>query len=63
MAIKEGGGKAVGGILSGGKLTLMMNGTNNVVVTDAKGGTSNISTYDVLQSNGVIHVVEAVLIP
>jgi len=63
LAIKEGGGKALVETLSGGKLTLMMNGTNNVVVTDAKGGTANTSTYDVLQSNGVIHVVEAVLMP
>ena len=62
-AIKDGGGKAEVETLSGGKLTLTMNGTNNVVVTDAKGGMANISTYDVLQSNGVIHVVDAVLMP
>lgn len=62
-AIKEGGGKAIVETLSGAKLTLMMNGANNVMVTDAKGGIANISTYDVLQSNGVIHVIDAVLMP
>jgi uncharacterized surface protein with fasciclin (FAS1) repeats len=62
-AIKDGGGKAKVETLAGETLTLSMNGANNVVVTDAKGGTASISTYDVLQSNGVIHVVDKVLLP
>jgi uncharacterized surface protein with fasciclin (FAS1) repeats len=41
----------------------MMNGDRNVVVRDAKGGVAAISTYDVVQSNGVIHVVDKVLLP
>ena len=32
-------------------------------VKDAKGGVANISTYDVYQSNGVIHVIDKVLLP
>lgn len=62
-AIKDGGGKAEVETLAGEKLTLTMNGPKNVVITDAKGGTANISTYDVLQSNGVIHVIDKVLMP
>lgn len=62
-AIREGKGKAVVKTVAGGALTLTMNGPNNVVVTDEKGGVANIVTYDVMQSNGVIHVVDAVLLP
>jgi uncharacterized surface protein with fasciclin (FAS1) repeats len=34
-----------------------------VSLTDEKGGTSNVTTADVYQSNGVIHVVDTVLMP
>ena len=36
---------------------------HNITVGDENGGTSNITTYDVYQSNGVIHVIDAVLLP
>jgi uncharacterized surface protein with fasciclin (FAS1) repeats len=49
--------------VGGGWLTLAMNGDRNIVVTDAAGRTASISTYDVRQSNGVIHVVDSVLLP
>ncbi len=62
-AIKAGNGKATLTTVSGGTLTAMMNGPMNVVVMDESGNTANISTYDVKQSNGVIHVVDAVLMP
>jgi uncharacterized surface protein with fasciclin (FAS1) repeats len=62
-AIKDGKGKATLKTVSGGTLTAMMNGPMNVVVTDEKGNTANISTYDVKQSNGVIHVIDTVLLP
>lgn len=62
-AIKKGGGKAVIKTVQGGELVAMMNGDMNVVVIDSKGNTANISTYDVNQSNGVIHVIDAVLLP
>ncbi len=63
MKIKAGGGKAMIKAVSGGTLTFMMNGDRNIVVMDESGNTANISTYDVYQSNGVIHVIDAVLLP
>jgi uncharacterized surface protein with fasciclin (FAS1) repeats len=62
-AIRKGDGKATLTTASGEQLWVMMNGDRNVVVRDAKGGVAAISTYDVVQSNGVIHVVEKVLLP
>lgn len=62
-AIKAGGGMAMLTTVSGGKLMASMNGPTNIVLTDEKGGVSHISTYDVYQSNGVIHVVDHVLMP
>jgi len=49
--------------VSGGALTFMMNGPHNIMVKDEKGNTANITTYDVYQSNGVIHVIDSVLMP
>lgn len=48
---------------SGGELTAMMNGSVNIVLKDETGGMAEISTYDVWQSNGVIHVINTVLMP
>lgn len=62
-AIKKGHGKAELPTASGGKLSFMMNGMHNIVVSDEKGGMANISTYDVVQSNGVINVIDTVLMP
>ncbi|MBC8111066.1 MAG: fasciclin domain-containing protein [Verrucomicrobia bacterium] len=62
-AIKAGKGKATLKTVSGGTLTAMMNGMHNIMLTDENGGTANISTYDVYQSNGVIHVLDAVVLP
>jgi uncharacterized surface protein with fasciclin (FAS1) repeats len=61
--IKAGGGKAMVKTVSGGMLTATMNGPMNVVIMDEKGNSANISTYDVMQSNGVIHVIDHVLLP
>jgi uncharacterized surface protein with fasciclin (FAS1) repeats len=61
--IKAGMGKASIKAVSGGTLTFQMNGDHNITVSDENGGTANISTYDVYQSNGVIHVIDAVLLP
>jgi uncharacterized surface protein with fasciclin (FAS1) repeats len=63
QAIRKGGGKASLETASGETLWLTMNGERNVVVRDAKGGVANIAVYDVIQSNGVIHVVDRVLLP
>ena len=63
MAIKAGNGKAELKTVNGGKLWAMMNGPKNVILKDEKGNIANISTYDVYQSNGVIHVIDAVVMP
>ena len=62
-AIKQGHGQAMLTTVAGEPLTLSMNGERNIVVRDAKGDVADISTYDVVQSNGVIHVVDRVLLP
>ena len=61
--IKKGHGQAMLKTVSGGTLTARMNGMNGISLTDEKGGTSNVTTADVYQSNGVIHVVDTVLMP
>ncbi|WP_349264076.1 fasciclin domain-containing protein [Longimicrobium sp.] len=61
--IREGHGTATLRTASGGTLTAVMNGPANVVIRDETGGVATISTYDVLQRNGVIHVVNRVLLP
>ena len=61
-AIKKGGGKAELTTVSGGKLRAAMDGMN-LVLTDEKGGKSMVTIADVKQSNGVIHVVDSVLMP
>ena len=60
--IKAGKGKAQLDTVEGGKLTVSMMG-GSIMLTDAKGGMSHVSIKDVIQSNGVIHVVDAVLMP
>ena len=62
-AIKKAGGKMRLKTLEGETLIAMMNGEHNIVLKDAKGDIANISTYDVVQSNGVIHVIDKVLLP
>ncbi|RZL63133.1 MAG: fasciclin domain-containing protein [Variovorax sp.] len=61
-AIRAGGGQATLKTASGGTLTATMSGSN-VMVTDAKGGTATVTIANVYQSNGVIHVVNKVLLP
>ena len=61
-AIKKGGGRATFKTVSGGTLTAMMHG-NGVMLTDEKGGTAMVTTADVYQSNGVIHVIDTVVMP
>src|SRR5271155_5423706 len=61
--IKAGDGMAVLTTVEGGKLTAMMNGDRNIVLKDEKGNVANISIYDVYQSNGVIQVIDSVLMP
>lgn len=61
--IKKGNGTGKLKTVQGEELTVMMNGEHNIQIKDAKGTVANISTYDVYQSNGVIHVIDKVLMP
>ena len=61
-AIKKGGGKAELTTVQGEKLTAMMSG-KSIEVKDTKGGIAMVTIADVMQSNGVIHVVNKVLMP
>jgi uncharacterized surface protein with fasciclin (FAS1) repeats len=60
--IKAGHGTAELKTVSGGKLWAMLR-NNSIVLKDEKGGTAMITIPDVFQSNGVIQVVNAVLLP
>ncbi len=61
-AIKDGNGSAEIKTVNGEKLTAKMDG-DSIVLTDAKGGMAKVTTGDVMQSNGVIHVIDTVLMP
>jgi len=60
--IKAGGGKAVLKTVQGESLTARMNGSG-IILVDSKGGSANVTTANVYQSNGVIHVIDSVLMP
>lgn len=61
-AIKAGNGKAELTTVSGGKLWASMDG-DKLILTDEKGGTSTVTIANVIQKNGVIHVIDTVLMP
>jgi uncharacterized surface protein with fasciclin (FAS1) repeats len=61
-AIKDGNGTAELKTVSGGVLKASMKG-KKLVLTDEKGGMSTVTIKNVYQSNGVIHVVDTVLMP
>ncbi len=60
--IKQGNGRAILKTVQGGELTATMSGSD-INITDAKGNTARITITNVNQSNGVIHVVDRVLLP
>jgi len=60
--INQGGGKATLTTVEGEPLTVTSN-DGHIVLTDAKGGMSMVTIPDVMQSNGVIQVVDTVLMP
>ena len=62
QAIQAGGGKAMLKTVAGGSLTASAEG-GKVIVTDENGGKATVTIADVMQSNGVIHVVDKVLLP
>lgn len=62
-AIKDGEGMAKLKTVEGEDITIKRAGPGKLTVTDAKGDIATVTTADVLQSNGVIHVVDTVLLP
>ena len=60
---QKGGGTATLTTVQGEKLTVKDAGGGRWTITDAKGGTSTITQADVGQSNGVVHVIDTVLMP
>jgi uncharacterized surface protein with fasciclin (FAS1) repeats len=60
--IQAGGGSAMLTTVQGGTLTAKLAG-DGVSLTDAKGNAAMVTTADVMQSNGVIHVIDKVLMP
>ena len=61
-AAKKGGGKAKLKTVEGEELTIEAKG-NTLTIWDAKGGVSKVTIQNVFQSNGVIHVVDTVVMP
>jgi uncharacterized surface protein with fasciclin (FAS1) repeats len=62
-AVKDGNGQAMLKTVAGKDLTVKQAGPGKLTITDAKGGTSTVTIGDVQQSNGIIHVVDTVLLP
>ena len=62
-AVKDGGGSAKFKTVEGDEITIKQPEAGKLSITDAKGGTSTVTIPDVLHSNGVIHVVDTVLLP
>lgn len=60
--IKKGGGTYSAKTVEGGMLTFTLD-MGKVKITDEKGGSAYVTTADVFQSNGVIHVIDTVLLP
>jgi uncharacterized surface protein with fasciclin (FAS1) repeats len=60
--VMESGGKAEIKTVAGGKLWASMKG-KDLILTDEKGGMAKVTIANVVQSNGVIHVIDGVLLP
>jgi len=56
-------GKAQLTTVAGAKLTVSRSPSGGWMLTDTKGGTANITIADVMQSNGVIHEIDAIVMP
>ncbi len=61
-AVKAGNGKAVVTTVSGGKLTVTLD-KGKVKLTDEKGGSAYVTAADLKGSNGVVHVIDSVIMP
>jgi uncharacterized surface protein with fasciclin (FAS1) repeats len=62
-AISDGKGTATFTTLTGNKLTARLDDNRNIVLTDEHGGQSILNKFDIQQSNGLLHITNAVLIP
>jgi len=60
--VKDGGGTHMAKTAEGGSLTLKISG-DKLTVTDATGGSATVTQADVTQKNGVVHVIDKVLMP
>src|ERR1700723_693786 len=61
--IRAGHGQATLKTVSGGTLTFMMNGDDNITIKNEKGDIANLTIANVNQSNGIIQVIDTVLLP
>jgi len=61
--INENGGSAKLKTVEGGVITAMMNGPTNIALIDEKGNVADIAIYDIYQANGVMQVVDKVMLP
>ena len=61
--IKAGNGNAELTTVEGGKLWASLQDGNHIILKDEKGGTALVTIPNVFQSNGVIHVIDSVVMP
>ena len=61
--IRDGNGTAEITTVEGGKLWVMLHDGKHIMLKDEKGGTALVTIADVFQSNGVIHVIDTVVMP
>jgi len=61
--IRLNNGQATLTTLSGTKLTAIIDANRNIVLTDENGGKSIVATFDIMQNNGILDIVTAVLLP
>jgi uncharacterized surface protein with fasciclin (FAS1) repeats len=61
--VKDGKGMATLKTAAGQTLVATMNGPTSIAIKDGNGGLANVAIYDVMQSNGVIHSIDKVLLP
>ncbi|MEO1044983.1 MAG: fasciclin domain-containing protein [Pseudomonadota bacterium] len=62
-SIQTGGGRATLKTVEGGNLTASLDSHGAIILTDEKGGQSRVKAADISQSNGVIHVIDTVVMP
>jgi len=62
-AVKDGEGEAHLKTVAGEDLIVKQDGPGKLTVTDSKGDVAMVTIADVLQSNGVIHVIDTVMLP